>query len=520
VVAAAVAVAVAAIALHQRRRLGRGRLVLALVIAAVLGVYATGLTGRLPDAKKVIEGIAGALGPYTYVLVGGLAFLETGAFVGLIAPGETALLVGGVVAGHGEVNLFSLIAIVWVAAALGDTTSFFIGRRLGRGFLLRHGRMVGITEPRLEQVERYFERHGGKTILIGRFIGLVRALAPFIAGSSGLAYRRFVPYSILGAGAWAALFCTLGYIFWRSFDRVAKIAGQATFAFGLVVSIVVGVVYAVRRLRRPGEKERLERWLERQEQRPALRPLFAVGRPIWRRVLRPVWRVALPQLRFLWARLTPGGLGLEFTTALAVAVGGLYAFGLLTAVVNDHPEAFPLDRTGLDLARDLRTGTMVDAAKLVTQLGSPPVAGAVVAAAAALLATRRRWPELAALLAGAVLVYLAVHITKAAVDRPRPAGGLMHARGSSYPSAHAAYSTVWIAAALSVTRVLSGLARETALVLAGIVIAAVVGLTRVYLHVHYPTDVAGGWALGVGLFGASATIALVVAHIRQNSKPA
>ena len=82
-----------------------------------------------------------------------------------------------------------------------------------------------ITHERLEQVEDYFDRHGGKTILIGRFIGLVRALAPFIAGSSGLAYRRFIPYSILGTGLWATVFCVLGYIFWRSFDRVAHYRG-------------------------------------------------------------------------------------------------------------------------------------------------------------------------------------------------------------------------------------------------------------------------------------------------------
>ena len=84
---------------------------------------------------------------------------------------------------------------------LGDTTSFYIGRRLGRRFLEQHGPRVKITHERLEQVEGYFDRHGGKTILIGRFIGLVRALAPFIAGSSGLAYRRFIPYSIVGCGA-------------------------------------------------------------------------------------------------------------------------------------------------------------------------------------------------------------------------------------------------------------------------------------------------------------------------------
>ena len=165
-----------------------------------------------------------------------MAFLETGAFVGLVAPGETVVIAGGVIAGQGEISLLPLIALVWLCAVLGDTTSFYVGRRLGRGFLERHGPRFKITAERLDQVDGYFDKHGGKTILIGRFIGLVRAIAPFIAGSSGLPYRRFVPYSIVGTGLWATTFCVLGYIFWRSFDKVASIAGQAIFGFGVTVA--------------------------------------------------------------------------------------------------------------------------------------------------------------------------------------------------------------------------------------------------------------------------------------------
>ena len=96
----------------------------------------TGVIPHLPDAKKLIEDVATTLGPWTYVLVGLMAFLETGAFIGLIAPGETTILVGGVIAGQGEIELIPLIGLIWVCAVLGDTTSFFIGRRLGRDFML------------------------------------------------------------------------------------------------------------------------------------------------------------------------------------------------------------------------------------------------------------------------------------------------------------------------------------------------------------------------------------------------
>ena len=171
-------------------------------VAAVIAVlYATGLTPEFPDPKKAIEDIAQALGPWTYALVGVAAFLETGAFVGLVAPGETTVIVGGVIAGQGEVDLVPMIGLVWVCCVLGDTASFYLGRKLGRDFLLRHGQKVKIDEERLERVEAYFERHGGKTILIGRFIGLVRAVSPFVAGSSGWPFAASSRTALSAAGS-------------------------------------------------------------------------------------------------------------------------------------------------------------------------------------------------------------------------------------------------------------------------------------------------------------------------------
>ena len=132
------------------------------------------------------------------------------------------MIAGGVIAGQGEIDLLPLIGLVWICAVLGDTTSFYIGRRLGRSFLEKHGPRVKITHERLEQVEGYFDRHGGKTILIGRFIGLVRALAPFIAGVVRAPLPALHPVQHRRhAALWATLFCVLGYIFWRSFDKVA-----------------------------------------------------------------------------------------------------------------------------------------------------------------------------------------------------------------------------------------------------------------------------------------------------------
>lgn len=494
----------------------RGKLLVGAALAAIAVLYATGALPTLPDPKKAIEDIAQALGPWTYALVGLLAFLETGAFVGLVAPGETTVIVGGVIAGQGEIELMPLIGLVWVCCVLGDTTSFFIGRRLGRGFLVKHGPKLKIDEKRLRQVESYFQRHGGKTILIGRFIGLVRALSPFVAGSSGLSYRRFIPFSVIGCGLWATLFTVLGFVFYRSFDRVAGTAGKATFAFGVTVAVIVGVVYVVRRLRREEERRRLAQWFDRQRERPVVGPAFRVLHPLWHRLVRPAWGLAAPPAQFIKGRVTPGQLGLELTSAAAISAVGAYVAVLYTVLLTGSRETTPADRELLDVAADLRNSTAVDIVKVVSDLGAFPTVATLVVAVCAMLVLRRRFTELAALLTGAVLIYIGVQLMKNGVDRPRPAGPLADTQGSSFPSGHAAYSTLWVAVAVVVARAVPGIASRAVLVGAGLAVTVVVGLSRIYLRAHYWSDVAGGWGLGAGVLGACAIAALVGAYFRNN----
>jgi membrane protein DedA with SNARE-associated domain/membrane-associated phospholipid phosphatase len=508
-IAAVAAALVVAYVVWRWRRLSLERKAIGIVVALALGVYATGVLSELPDPKEVIGDIAEALGPWTYALVGVLAFLETGAFVGLVAPGETVVIAGGVIAGEGTISLLPLIAIVWVCAILGDTTSFFIGRRLGRSFLEKHGPRVKITHERLEQVESYFDRHGGKTILIGRFIGLVRALAPFIAGSSGLAYRRFIPYSIIGTGLWATVFCTLGYIFWRSFDRVAHYAGQAIFGFGVTVAVIVGIVVAYKR------RAEIKKWLLVHEQHPLVKPLFVVGRPLYRKVLRPAYESVAPELRFLWNRVTPGELGLELSTAVAVAGVGIFVFVLYVVELSGDLGPTPLDTELLDVADDLYNAALADVAKVVSAFGAPVTMTIVVVSAAILVAAYRRWTEAVVLVLGFGLTYATVHIAKASIDRPRPADPLVETSLSSFPSGHAAYATAYIAVALILTRRL-GLIANAALVTVAIVLVAAIGLSRIYLRAHYWSDVAAGWGIGCGIFAALAAIALIVKYVRHN----
>jgi membrane protein DedA with SNARE-associated domain len=513
---AAVVLAAGAIWLRRKGRLSGERFLLALVAAAALGIYASGVLGNLPNAEHLITDLAETLGAGTYALVGALAFLETGAFVGLVAPGEFTVIVGGVIAGEGTIDIVPLIGLTWFCCIAGDTTSFFIGRKLGRSFLERHGPKVKITHERLSQVEGYFDRHGGKTILIGRFVGLVRALAPFVAGSSGMPYRRFIPFSILGTGLWSTFFLLLGYFFYQSFDKVAAIAGRATLVFGFLVGAIVLIVWSYRQLRDDEKRARFVAWVDRQSRRPLLRPFAAVARWLWRAILRPLWMVVAPPVRFFWDRLLPGDLGLQLTTAVAVAGVGLYVFVAYIVVVSGNPGPTGFDDRVFDMARDLRLDIGVDAAKILTVFGSLPVVGGFVLVSAAVLAWKRQPIELVGLVVSLILIYVAVHVTKGALDRPRPPDPLAGSIGSAYPSGHAAYSTAYVAMAVIASRVLGGIFARGAFVLLAVAFAAAIGGTRVVLQVHWWSDVTGGWGLGAAIFGSVAVVGLFVGYFRHN----
>jgi len=220
-------------------------LVAAGVLAALAFAAVTAGVVELPDVEAALEDLAETLGPWTYGLVAALAFLETGAFVGLVAPGETAVVLGGVVAAQGEADLALLLPLAWLAAAGGDLVSFLLGRRLGRRFLLERGPRLGVSHARLAQIEAFFARHGAKAILIGRFVGIVRAVAPFLAGASGMPVRSFVPWSLLGTAVWATTFTLVGYVFHASFSAAAELLTRGA----LVLAVVAAAVLVVRHRR-------------------------------------------------------------------------------------------------------------------------------------------------------------------------------------------------------------------------------------------------------------------------------
>jgi len=483
----------------------RGRLI-ALALALVVGAAGFLLYRQFfPefDLQQLLDDFANLLGGWTYVIVGALAFLETGAFVGLLVPGETAMTLGGAVAGLGVIDLYLLIAIAWSMAFLGDSFSFMLGRKLGRNFVLNHGPKVRVTRERFEQVEEYFEKHGGKTVLIGRFVGIVRALAPFVAGTSGMSYRAFAPYSILGAGLQVTSNIILGYIFARSITVAADYAGLFAVVLGTGIAIVVTVVVLYRKLSVPGNRVAIVEWMDRHR---ATAPLVELGRRL------------KPQYRFLVERLTPGGtFGLEFTTLSAILAVSSFVFIAFASIFSGNGAPTPGDGTAFDIVDAISTPMLTDFAKAFTWLGSSVVLLPVATVVAVILARRRRWYDLTVLLLSALAIGIGVDFAKEAIARPRPEGGLVATTTLSFPSGHAAYSVFWTWLAVTIAlRIRPDMTRGALLIGAGLVLTGLVGLSRVYLKVHYLSDVTAGWAFGAFWIALFTTGALIVYQLRKN----
>ena len=186
-------------------------------------------------------------GIWAYAILFVIIFLETGVVVTPFLPGDSLLFVAGTVAGVGELNVHGLSALLIVAAILGDSLNYSIGRYLGpKVFHYEDSRFF--KRAYLEYTRAFFERHGGKTIIIARFVPIVRTYAPFVAGVGALAYRRFLFFNVVGAVLWVVLLTYAGYFF----GNLPIVRDNLTAAIMVIIllSIMPGIIEFWRHRRR------------------------------------------------------------------------------------------------------------------------------------------------------------------------------------------------------------------------------------------------------------------------------
>jgi membrane-associated protein len=155
--------------------------------------------------------IIATYGEWTYLILFTVVFLETGVVATPFLPGDSLLFAAGTFAALGSLRLATVILLLWSAAVLGDNMNYAIGRKVGPRVFRENVRFL--NRRHLDRTRAFYEKHGGKTVVLARFVPIVRTFAPFVAGIGAMSYRRFLAYDVAGGGLWVSGFVLLGYFF-------------------------------------------------------------------------------------------------------------------------------------------------------------------------------------------------------------------------------------------------------------------------------------------------------------------
>jgi membrane-associated protein len=208
------------------------------------------MSGPVISIQHFVLGHGGAV---AYLVIFGLVFAEDALFVGFVIPGETAAVLGGVLASQGLASLYSMMAIVVVAAILGDSVGYAVGHRLGPRALQM--RPLGRHQLRLQRARDFVGERGAPAVFLGRFVAFLRAVVPGLAGMSHMPYRRFLAWNALGGLVWGIGVVLLGWLAGNSFAKVEQTAGLVSAIVVAAVVVTALVIWVIRRHRRDAHDE-------------------------------------------------------------------------------------------------------------------------------------------------------------------------------------------------------------------------------------------------------------------------
>lgn len=187
---------------------------------------------------KYLEQIVQQYGTLTYLILFLIVFLETGLVVTPFLPGDSMLFAAGAISAMSSLNIFILLIIVYLAAVLGDTANYHIGKSIGAKLLEKED-IKFIKKEHLIRAQGFYDKHGSMAIVLARFIPIIRTFAPFVAGIGEMEYRKFIGYNMLGGGMWVSLFLGGGYFF----GNLPVIKNN--FSYVLIAIIIISLMPAV-----------------------------------------------------------------------------------------------------------------------------------------------------------------------------------------------------------------------------------------------------------------------------------
>ncbi|HMV80663.1 MAG TPA: DedA family protein [Leptospiraceae bacterium] len=197
---------------------------------------------------RYLDQITREYGLLTYVILFLIIFAETGLVVTPFLPGDSLLFAIGAICALGSLNIYLIIGLLIIAAILGDTVNYAIGHLMKDRFLAGE-KIKFIKQEHLNKTHEFYEKYGGKTIIIGRFIPIIRTFAPFVAGIGAMEYKKFILYNVIGGIVWVLIFTVAGYIFGGA-EIIRKNFTLVIFAI-ILISVMPAVIEYIRHKNSP-----------------------------------------------------------------------------------------------------------------------------------------------------------------------------------------------------------------------------------------------------------------------------
>lgn len=393
-----------------------------------------------------IETIAGEIGQHYYILfyllVAVFSFFESIPFFGGLIPGQVLIMVGGFLARLNGLNVIAIISIAAVFAFLGELYAFNIGKKHGFSLVKKYGKYVFINSENFKSIKDLMHNHTAKAIVFGRLNSLTRALSPFTAGASGLSIKKFAKYSIIGSFLWAIAFTLIGYIFAEGYKTVAKsISAYVAIATFIAIAIIIGY-----------------RFMNKRKHVFTKRDFY---------------------------KLVAGILSLYLVAKLAEDI-----------ITRDAP-TLRLDSFIHSFINGIYNPLIAKLFVILSIITEPSVL--VILGFILSFILYRNGNKKRSLIVIISLLFGAFSevILKALIHQPRPIDALIQESSYSFPSGHATLSCIFFLLIIYTLKHNWSRATRATLTSLSIFLILLIGFSRIYLNMHWLSDVIAGYALGI-----------------------